>query len=85
MYEIRLYYDVKTEWGLGHIECTTVRCGIRYCPYIVRGIWTPCGRSHFAVFGYFTDDLKIRKRLKKFLGYNLNQAMENLDPLIIRG
>lgn len=66
--EIILYDKVKTEWGLGHVECGIRLCGIQCCPYIVRGIWVPCRRYHQVVLGHYVDD-ENRKR-KAFLGYN---------------
>ena len=77
MHDIILYDEVKTKWGLGHIKCGIKPCGSRYCPYIVRGTWTPCGRYHYVVFGYYTDD--VNKRRKKFLGYNLIQAKNDME------
>ena len=51
--EILAYRKLTEAWGLGHIQCTTEKCLLKYneCPGTVVG-----NQKHVVVNGYYVDN-----------------------------
>ena len=65
--EVVQYGELKRRWGIGHVKCIKPHGEVCYI----------CDRYHVKVVGYYVDEEGVQR--ERFLGYNLEMALDRVD------